>query len=254
MDLRKLEVWFVTGSQHLYGKEALDQVAEHSNQIASFLDKESPLRVIWKPVLTTPEAIRDLCLEANNAKSCAGLVLWMHTFSPAKMWIAGLSALNVPFLHLHTQFNRELPWSTIDMDFMNLNQAAHGDREFGFITARLRLARKVVVGFWQDADVLGEVATWMRAAAGCARRAIVWSRRGPTLARRPACSRSAIIPRSTGRGFHIMCSTGSTTRSLANTGRRSTSANRSSVSGCLRCTCPAGTTPISKAASTVFSL
>jgi L-arabinose isomerase len=166
VSLRALEVWFVTGSQHLYGKEMLDRVAEHSKQIASSLDEGSPLRVVWKPVLTTAEAIRDICLEANNAKQCAGLVLWMHTFSPAKMWIAGLSSLVKPFLHLHTQFNRELPWSTIDMDFMNLNQAAHGDREFGFITARLRLARKVVVGFWQDHEVLGEVATWMRAAAG----------------------------------------------------------------------------------------
>ena len=166
MGLRSLEVWFVTGSQHLYGKETLDQVAEHSKQIASSLDGETPLRVIWKPVLTTADAIRDLCLEANNAKDCAGLVLWMHTFSPAKMWIAGLSALIKPFLHLHTQFNRELPWSTIDMDFMNLNQAAHGDREFGFITARLRLARKVVVGFWEDPETIGEIAAWMRAAAG----------------------------------------------------------------------------------------
>jgi L-arabinose isomerase len=166
VDLRKLEVWFVTGSQHLYGKEALAQVAEHAKQIANFLDEQSPLRVVSKPVLTTPEAVRDLCLEANNARNCVGLVLWMHTFSPAKMWIAGLSSLTLPFLHLHTQFNRELPWSTIDMDFMNLNQAAHGDREFGFITARLRLARKVVVGFWRDPEVLAEAATWMRAAAG----------------------------------------------------------------------------------------
>ena len=166
MSLKALEVWFVTGSQHLYGKETLDQVAEHSKQIAGSLDGASPLRVVWKPVLTTADAIRDLCLEANNAKDCAGLVLWMHTFSPAKMWIAGLSALIKPFLHLHTQFNRELPWSTIDMDFMNLNQAAHGDREFGFITARLRLARKVIVGFWQDPEVLTEIDTWMRAAAG----------------------------------------------------------------------------------------
>jgi L-arabinose isomerase len=145
-----LEVWFVTGSQHLYGAEALAQVATNAEQIAASLAGESaiPFKVIFKPVMTTPEEIRSLCREANNSTSCIGLVLWMHTFSPAKMWIAGLSSLVKPFLHLHTQFNRELPYSSIDMDFMNLNQAAHGDREFGFITARLRLARKVVVGFW----------------------------------------------------------------------------------------------------------
>lgn len=168
MSLKRLEVWFITGSQHLYGKETLEKVAEHSQQIAASLDGASviQLSVVWKPVLTTADAIRRLCLDANSADGCVGLVFWMHTFSPAKMWIAGLNLLNKPFLHLHTQFNRDLPWSTIDMDFMNLNQSAHGDREFGFITARLRLARKVVVGFWQDPVVLGEVATWMRAAAG----------------------------------------------------------------------------------------
>jgi L-arabinose isomerase len=117
-------------------------------------------------VMTTPESMLALCREASNTKNCIGLILWMHTFSPAKMWIAGLKGLTKPFLHLHTQYNRELPWSTIDMDFMNLNQAAHGDREFGFIGTRMRLNRKVVVGFWQDADVLGDIATWMRAACG----------------------------------------------------------------------------------------
>jgi L-arabinose isomerase len=116
--------------------------------------------------VTTADEIRGLCREANNAPNCIGLVLWMHTFSPAKMWIAGLSLLTKPFLHLHTQFNQALPWSTIDMDFMNLNQAAHGDREFGFITARLKLARKVVVGYWQDDDTISDVAAWARAAAG----------------------------------------------------------------------------------------
>ncbi len=163
-----LELWFVTGSQHLYGSGPLGIVAENSSRIASFLDAEStiPVRVVAKPVMVTADGIRDLCQEANAARNCIGLVLWMHTFSPAKMWIAGLSTLNKPFLHLHTQFNRELPYSTIDMDFMNLNQAAHGDREFGFITARLRLARKVVVGFWQDAETIAEIATWTRAAIG----------------------------------------------------------------------------------------
>jgi L-arabinose isomerase len=164
----QLEVWFVTGSQHLYGPETLAQVAQHSEKIASYFDAEKsiPFKIVFKPVLTTPDEIRALCREANNQEKCIGLVLWMHTFSPAKMWIAGLNSLSKPFLHLHTQFNRELPWSEIDMDFMNLNQAAHGDREFGFITARMRLARKVVVGFWQDDETLAEIAAWMRAAAG----------------------------------------------------------------------------------------
>jgi L-arabinose isomerase len=166
-DLKELEIWFVTGSQQLYGPKTLAQVAANSQKIADSLAGEMsiPVRVTFKPVLTTPEEIRELCRSANNAPGCVGLVLWMHTFSPAKMWIAGLKVLSKPFLHLHTQFNRELPWSTIDMDFMNLNQAAHGDREFGFITARLRLPRKVVVGFWQDAETIGEIATWTRAAA-----------------------------------------------------------------------------------------
>jgi len=166
--LEELEVWFVTGSQHLYGAEALAQVDQHSQKIAASLDAEKslPFKIVFKPVLTTPEEIRGLCREANNRDNCIGLILWMHTFSPAKMWIAGLNSLTKPFLHLHTQFNRELPWGTIDMDFMNLNQAAHGDREFGFITARLKLARKVVVGFWQDAETVSEIAAWARAAAG----------------------------------------------------------------------------------------
>ena len=167
---RQLELWFCTGSQHLYGPGPLGQVAANSQAIAASLQREStmPVRVVFKPVLTTADEILRLCREANNADKCIGLVLWMHTFSPAKMWIAGLGVLRKPFLHLHTQFNRELPYSTIDMDFMNLNQAAHGDREFGFLTARLRLARKVVVGHWQDAGTVGEIATWARAALGWA--------------------------------------------------------------------------------------
>jgi L-arabinose isomerase len=164
----RLEVWFVTGSQHLYGAEALAQVAVHSQEVAASLDGEAqiPFRIVFKPVMTTPDEIRGLCREANASTGCIGLILWMHTFSPAKMWIAGLTSLTKPFLHLHTQYNRELPWATIDMDFMNLNQAAHGDREFGFLTARLRLPRKVVVGFWKDPDTVAEIATWTRAAAG----------------------------------------------------------------------------------------
>jgi L-arabinose isomerase len=170
IDLKQNEVWFVTGSQHLYGPKTLETVAEHSREIASALSgsKHLPVQVVFKPVLTTPDAIRQLCLEANSAKNCIGLITWMHTFSPAKMWIAGLSLLKKPFLHLHTQFNREIPWAEIDMDFMNLNQAAHGDREFGFIGSRLRLNRKVVVGHWGDEDIQSEIGTWVRAASAWA--------------------------------------------------------------------------------------
>jgi len=170
IDLKTYEIWFVTGSQHLYGPDTLEQVAEHSRQIAAVLDASLyiPVNVVFKPVLTTPEAIKALCLEANLTANCIGLITWMHTFSPAKMWIAGLTALKKPFVHLHTQYNREIPWSEIDMNFMNLNQAAHGDREFGFIGSRLRLERKVVVGHWQDDAVQGELGVWARAAAAWA--------------------------------------------------------------------------------------
>jgi L-arabinose isomerase len=160
-----IEIWYVTGSQHLYGEKALKQVAANSRQIVAALNdtRRLPVKLVFKPVLTTPDEIRQLCLEANNTPKCGGLILWMHTFSPAKMWIGGLSALRKPFLHLHTQFNRDLPWSEIDMDFMNLNQAAHGDREAGFIHTRLRLNRKVVVGHWSDAEVQARIAVWMGA-------------------------------------------------------------------------------------------
>ncbi len=163
-----LEVWFVTGSQHLYGEDTLKKVALHSQEMTESLTQSGklPVKVIFKPVVTTPEEITALCREANNTHNCLGLITWMHTFSPAKMWIAGLSILSKPFVHLHTQYNRDLPWSEIDMDFMNLNQSAHGDREFGFIASRMRLNRKIIVGFWQDEQVLSELATWMRAAAG----------------------------------------------------------------------------------------
>jgi L-arabinose isomerase len=164
IDLKQLEIWFVTGSQHLYGPKTLKQVAENSKAIAESFSEKLPVTVVFKPVLTTPEAIHTLCLEANSAPGCIGLITWMHTFSPAKMWIAGLSALKKPFVHLHTQFNAEIPWSDIDMDFMNLNQSAHGDREFGFIGSRLRLNRKVVVGHWQDPEVHRQLEVWSRAA------------------------------------------------------------------------------------------
>jgi L-arabinose isomerase len=164
--LNNFEIWFITGSQHLYGQETLDQVAENSRQVVAGLNTSGniPVKIVFKPVLTTPDAIRQLCLDANLSENCVGLITWMHTFSPAKMWIAGLSLLKKPFLHLHTQFNREIPWADIDMDFMNLNQSAHGDREFGFICTRMGLNRKVVVGHWMDTDVQESVGTWSRVA------------------------------------------------------------------------------------------
>jgi L-arabinose isomerase len=173
IDLSRYEVWFITGSQHLYGAEALEKVAEHSRNIAEGLDRSDaiPARVVHKPVLTGPDEIRRLCLEAISTPECVGLITWMHTFSPARMWIAGLSVLSAahkPFAHLHTQYNREIPWADIDMDFMNLNQSAHGDREFGFIGSRLRLNRKVVVGHWQDDGVRQDLGVWCRAACAWA--------------------------------------------------------------------------------------
>ncbi len=166
INFKEFEVWLVAGSQHLYGEATLEIVAQHAREMALQLTQSGklPVKVIFKPVVTTSDAITELCREANNAHNCIGLITWMHTFSPAKMWIAGLRALQKPFVHLHTQFNRDLPWSEIDMDFMNLNQSAHGDREFGFIGSRMRLNRKVIVGFWQDEDVISSLATWIRAA------------------------------------------------------------------------------------------
>ena len=167
-DFKNYEFWFVTGSQHLYGPETLEQVAEHSSAMAAALDSDTsiPGKVVFKPVVKTPDEIARLCSEANNDEKCAGIITWMHTFSPAKMWIAGLSILRKPLLHLHTQFNRDIPWDGIDMDFMNLNQSAHGDREYGFIGARMRIARKVVAGYWEDSEVRRRIAVWMRAAVG----------------------------------------------------------------------------------------
>ncbi|WP_328471608.1 L-arabinose isomerase [Streptomyces sp. NBC_00448] len=162
------EVWFLTGSQGLYGEETLSQVAEQSRRIQEQLDAAPgrPATLVWKPVLTDSAAIMATVLAANADPSCIGLIVWMHTFSPAKMWIAGLDLLRKPLLHLHTQANVELPWSTIDMDFMNLNQAAHGDREFGYIQSRLRVARKTVSGHSSDPAVVARIHTWMRAALG----------------------------------------------------------------------------------------
>src|SRR5450432_4280050 len=168
INLKTLEVWFVTGSQHLYGDETLKQVAEHSQKIAASLNDAAqvPVTVIWKPTVKSAEEIYSVCQDANTTKNCIGIISWMHTFSPAKMWIGGLKILQKPMLHLHTQFNRDIPWATIDMDFMNLNQSAHGDREFGFIMSRMRINRKVVAGHWQDVQVLEQINGWARTAAG----------------------------------------------------------------------------------------
>ena len=167
LDLKQFEIWFVTGSQDLYGEETLRQVDEHSKIISEFFDQkaEIPVRVIFKPVVKSSDEIHRICQDANVAENCIGIVTWMHTFSPAKMWIRGLQILQKPLLHLHTQYNRDIPWADIDMDFMNLNQSAHGDREFGFIMTRMRLNRKVVVGHWQQNDVIDAIADWSRVAA-----------------------------------------------------------------------------------------
>ena len=166
--LKQLEVWFVTGSQDLYGEETLKLVAIHSGQVSASLNSSEhiPVTVMYKPTVKSPEEIYAVCAEANASANCIGIITWMHTFSPAKMWIRGLSILHKPLLHLHTQFNRDIPWKDIDMDFMNLNQSAHGDREFGHIMSRMRLKRKVVVGHWQDPEVIERINVWARAAAG----------------------------------------------------------------------------------------
>jgi L-arabinose isomerase len=164
------EVWFVTGSQHLYGPETLKQVDADSAAIVDGLNSSGrlPVKIVFKPVVKTPDEILDLCVQASSSKNCIGLVTWMHTFSPAKMWIAGLQALRVPYMHLHTQFHRDIPWSEIDMDYMNLHQSAHGGREFGFVNARMRKNRKVVVGHWKEESVQDQVADWCRTAIGWA--------------------------------------------------------------------------------------
>jgi L-arabinose isomerase len=164
------EVWFVTGSQDLYGPETLKQVALDSQKITASLGKTKSIsqKIVFKPVLTSPSSITKLCTEANSSEKCIGIIAWMHTFSPAKMWIEGLSILHKPFLHLHTQLNRDIPWNSINMNFMNLNQSAHGDREFGFIGTRMRLNRKVVVGHYLDSEVTDRIAVWIRAAAAFA--------------------------------------------------------------------------------------
>ena len=162
------ELWFAAGAQELYGPDVLDAVAGHTRELAAAFDAahEIPLRVRDRGVVVSAETIRRLCLDANADDACVGLVIWMHTFSPAKMWIAGLSALQKPLLHLHTQFNSALPWAEIDMEFMNLNQSAHGDRELASLATRLGVRRKTVVGHWKDPVVLARIGRWARAACG----------------------------------------------------------------------------------------
>ncbi|MDQ3395370.1 MAG: L-arabinose isomerase [Bacteroidota bacterium] len=168
IDITKKEIWFITGSQHLYGEETLKQVANNSREIVKGLNasKHIPIKIIYKPIVKTPNEITDICLESSSNKNCIGIITWMHTFSPAKMWIKGLTVLTKPLCHLHTQFNAEVPWDTIDMDFMNLNQSAHGDREFGFMMSRMRKKRKVVVGHWQQDRVQKKLGIWSRVALG----------------------------------------------------------------------------------------
>ncbi|BBI33030.1 L-arabinose isomerase [Cohnella abietis] len=170
LQLKPYQIWFVTGSQHLYGPETLEEVAAHSQEMSHGLsgDANIPFPIVYKPVVKSAEEIRDICIQANSDELCAGIVTWMHTFSPAKMWIAGLSELRKPLLHLHTQYNSDIPWESIDMNFMNTNQAAHGDREFGYIGARMGIARKVVVGHWQDSNVRGRIGGWARTAVAYA--------------------------------------------------------------------------------------
>ncbi len=170
IDFKKYEIWFATGSQHLYGPDTLRKVDADSEKIVEGLNttRNIPIKIVFKPALTTPDAVTELCRDANGNPDCIGLITWMHTFSPAKMWIGGLKILTKPFVHLHTQYNRDLPWDTIDMDFMNLNQAAHGDREFGFLASRMGKRRKVVVGYWKDEGVQKSIAVWSRAAAAWA--------------------------------------------------------------------------------------
>ncbi len=166
--LSNYEIWFITGSQHLYGDATLKNVARHSEEIAKALDASDniPVKVKYHALVTTPDEIFNACEAANAAPNCIGVVLWMHTFSPAKMWIKGLQVLRKPIAHFHTQYNAEIPWSEIDMDFMNENQSAHGGREFGFMVSRMRKNRKVIVGHWKDERARTELGNWSRVAAG----------------------------------------------------------------------------------------
>jgi len=167
-NLKNLEIWFITGSQHLYGPETLEKVKENAQTISNYLSNNQniPLQIIFKPIVKTAEEIFNLILEVNYNQNCIGIITWMHTFSPSKMWINGLKILNKPLCHLHTQFNRDIPWNDIDMDFMNLNQSAHGDREFGYILSRMKIPRKVIVGHWRNERISNQLNEWSRAILG----------------------------------------------------------------------------------------
>ena len=164
----KKKVWFVTGTQHLYGPEVLNQVSAHAKEIAQTLNESlsSPVEIVFQPILKTPDEITSLFITAGADSQCIGIITWMHTFSPSKMWINGLKRLQVPLCHLNTQFNKEIPWDSIDMDFMNLNQSAHGDREFAHLLTRMKIRRKTIVGFWKDISVQKSISNWTRAALG----------------------------------------------------------------------------------------
>ena len=164
------EVWFVTGAQLLYGGDAVVAVDGHSKEMVAGLNKSGrlPIKVVYKGTANSSKEVAEVFAAANNDKKCVGVITWMHTFSPAKMWIHGLQILNKPLLHLHTQYNAEIPWNDIDMDFMNLNQSAHGDREFGHIVSRMRIRRKLVVGYWKDAATQDHIAVWERVCAAWA--------------------------------------------------------------------------------------
>ena len=236
--LGHLEVWLVTGSQEMYGPATLRQVEAHAREIAAGLDAQPdvPVRVVYRDVATSPGSIRRAALDANAAETCIGVIAWMHTFSPAKMWIAGLSALQKPLLHLHTQFNRDLPWAEIDMDFMNLNQSAHGDREFGFIETRMRLRRKTVVGHWRDP----EVARAHRRLGARGRRAGTRRSRSGSPASATTCarSRSPRATRSRRRSGWAWRSTATASDDLARRGRGGFRGrgrpSRRGVRGCVR--------------------
>ena len=168
--MKTQEIWFITGSQHLYGPAALRQVSSNAETVAQALDADPsiPVKIVFKPIVTTADEVRATCRAASGDDACIGLITWMHTFSPAKMWIGGLGRLTKPICHLHTQFNRDIPWGSIDMDFMNLNQSAHGGREFGHVLTRMGIRREVVVGHWEAPEVRRRLADWAAVAAGWA--------------------------------------------------------------------------------------
>lgn len=168
MAIKDYEFWFVVGTQFLYGEEIFDVINDHAAQMAAEWSEKLPCKVVAKPCVKTSKEILTVMQQANNDEKCAGVITWMHTFSPSKMWIAGFNALEKPYLHVNTQFNRDIPWDDIDMDFMNLNQSAHGDREHGYIAARMRLKQKVVAGYWKDETFQSKMGVWMRAAVGAA--------------------------------------------------------------------------------------